>query len=93
MAGDTRENVGNALLSFTQQAGVPDELVIDNHQNISGSGTKWAQICHDKDIRHMLMYPYIHWHKATEGSWREIQRLYKIGGTYQRFLPSKIRTH
>ena len=30
MDGDTRENVGNALLSFTQQVGVPDEL-ITNH--------------------------------------------------------------
>ena len=35
MAGDIGENVGNTLLSFTQQLGVPDELVTDNNQKIS----------------------------------------------------------
>ena len=57
MAGDTRDNVGNALMSFTQQVGVPDEIVTDKHQNVSESGTKWAQICRDKDINHMIMEP------------------------------------
>ena len=40
MASDTGYNVGNALLSFTQQVGVTDELVTKNHQNVSGSVTK-----------------------------------------------------
>ena len=77
MAGDTGDNVGNALRLFTQQVGVTDELVTENHQNASGSGTKWAQICRDKDILHMVMEPYIYWKNAAEGSWREILRLYK----------------
>ena len=76
MAGDTRENVGNSLLSFTQQFCVLDELVTDNHQNNSGSGTKLVQICRRKDIRQMLTETYSHWRNAAEGSWREIIRLY-----------------
>ena len=55
MPSDTGDNVGNALLSFTQQVGVKNELVTDNHQNVSVSGTKLDQICPDKYIRHILM--------------------------------------
>ena len=77
MASDTGYNVGNALLSFTQQVGVTDELVTKNHQNVSGSVTKWAQICCDKDIRHTRLDPYIHWQNAAEGSWRDILRIYE----------------
>ena len=77
MAGDNRDNVGNALLPFTQQVGVPDELVTDNNQDVLVSGTKWAQICNDKDVRHMLTEPYIHWYNIAEGSWREILRIYE----------------
>ena len=68
MAGDTGDNVGNALLSFAQQVGVTYELVTNNHQNVSGSGTKWAQICREKDIHHMLMDTYKHWQNAAERS-------------------------
>ena len=57
MGGDTGDHVGNSLLSFTQQVGVPDELVTENQKNYSVSGTKWAQICREKDIRHMLTEP------------------------------------
>ena len=76
MASDTGDNVGNDLLPFTQQPGVPDELFTDNHQNFSVSGTKWYQIWPDKDIRHMLTDPYSHWQNSAEGSWREILRIY-----------------
>ena len=55
---------------------MPDELVNNNQQNISVSGTKWDQICHDKYIRHILMEPYIHCHNAAEVSCREILRIY-----------------
>ena len=57
MDGYTGDKVGKALMSFTQQVGVPDEIVTDNHQNVSESGTKWAQIFRDKDINHMIMEP------------------------------------
>ena len=36
MAGNTRYHVGNSLLLFTHKVGVLDELVTDNHQNVSG---------------------------------------------------------
>ena len=42
MAGDTGDHIDNTLLLFTQQVGVPDEIVNHNHQNVSGSGTNWA---------------------------------------------------
>ena len=54
MAGDTRDNVGDALMSLTQKIGVPDEIVTKNQQNVSVSGTKWAQIYRNNYIRHML---------------------------------------
>ena len=41
MAGDTGVHAGNTLLSFTQKVGVPDELVTNNHQKFSVSGTEW----------------------------------------------------
>ena len=41
MAGDTGVHAGNILLSFTQKVGVPDELVTNNHQKFSVSGTEW----------------------------------------------------
>ena len=68
MASGTGDHVGNDLLSFTQQFGVQDELVTNNHQNISVSGTKWDQICREKDIRHMLTEPYRYWQNSAEGT-------------------------
>ena len=92
MAGDTRENVGNSLLSFTQQFCVLDELVTDNHQNNSGSGTKLVQICRRKDIRQMLTETYSHWRNAAEGSWREIIRLYNKKRV-QKGVPKRLFTY
>ena len=77
MASDTRDHVGNAVLSFTQQVGVLDEFITDNHQHISGSGTKWDRICREKYIHHMIADTYCHWQNSTEGSWRDILRLYE----------------
>ena len=77
MIGDTGGGFGNALLSFTQNIGVPDKIVTNNHQNVSGSGINWDQVCCDKDIRHILMDPCIYWYNAAEGSWREILWLYE----------------
>ena len=66
MDSDTRDNIGNALLSLKQQVGFPDELVTKNNQNISGSDTKWSQIFRDKDIRHILTEPYRNWRIAMQ---------------------------
>ena len=57
MAGDTGVHAGNILLSFTQKVGVPDELVTNNHQKFSGSGTEWYRICSEIYIIHMLTDP------------------------------------
>ena len=54
MDGYTGDKVGKALMSFTQQVGVPDELVTNNQKNVSVSGPKWDQIFRDKNIRHIL---------------------------------------
>ena len=76
-AGDTKYHVGNTLMLFTHQVGVPDELVTKNYQNVSESGTKWAQIYHEKDIYHILTDTYSHWENANEGSQRDILQIYK----------------
>ena len=57
MDSDTMDNAGNALMSFTQQVGVRDNIITENHQNVSGSGTKWDQIFCNKDICHMRSEP------------------------------------
>ena len=77
MSGDTTENVGNSLMSSIQQVGVPDELVTNNQQDVSGLGTKWDQIFRDKDIHHMLTEPYSNWQNAAKGSCRYILWIYK----------------
>ena len=75
MASETGDNVGNALISFAQKFGVTYELVTNNHQNISGSGTKWAQIFREKYIHHMLIDTYKHWQNAAERSLRDTTAL------------------
>ena len=92
MDGDTRDNVGKALMSFTQQVGVPDEFVTNNNQNVSVSGTKWAQIFRDKDIRHMLTDPYSHWQNAAEESQRKIIRIYEKKRV-QKGVPKRLFTY
>ena len=77
MAGDTGVNAGNTLLSFTKKVAVTDEIVTNNHQHVSGSVTKWYQICSKNYMSHMLTDPYSYLQNASEGSWREILRLYK----------------
>ena len=61
MAGDTRDHAGNALMLFTQQVGVPDKLVNNNNQDVSGLDTKWDQICCENYIRKIITDTYIHW--------------------------------
>ena len=77
MASDTGDHVGNSLMSFKQYVGVQDELVTNNHQNISGSGTKWDQTCHEKDILHIFTEPYSHWQNAADELWRYMLQLYE----------------
>ena len=91
-AGDTRDNVCNTLLSFTQQVGVMDELVTNYRQNVSGSGTKCAQILCDKDICHMLTETYRYWKNVAEVSFREILRLYEKK-RIQKGVPKQLFTY
>ena len=77
MAGDNRDHADKTLLSFTKKVAVTDEIVTNNHQNVSGSGTKWYQNCSENYISHMLTDPYSYLQNTAEGSWREILRLYK----------------
>ena len=77
MDGDTGDDTGRALQSFTQEVGVPDVLVTDDHPNMVSHDTLWARTCREKDVKHLFVEPHRHWQNQAEGAWREIKRLFE----------------
>lgn len=60
-----------SLTRFIQDAGIPQTLVTDNANELTGGNFK--KICNDYQIERRLVTPYHQWHNKAEASVREIK--------------------
>ena len=77
MKSDTGDSLGEALTHFTQNIGVPDEMVTDGHKSMIGPGTAWRKQCARKDIKPLQTEPHSHWQNLSEGGIRELKRTHE----------------
>ena len=73
----TKKHAGRALVSFTEDVGIPDRIRFDQAKETMKEGTEFMKTIHKKHINKQMSEAYAHWQIRAEDAIRELKRKWK----------------
>ena len=73
---ELQETIGSCFKEFLIKIGFPREMVTDGHKSYVGKKAEFKKICVSNMIEQLQTEPHSHWQNLSEGSIRELKRLF-----------------